>query len=706
MDFRQMSAISPFHRNNSADNQQSEHNEPSVIHHSPEHPIAAHDYRSQQAASKPSSSSWLLGPAWSVFGTSDPSQEVQSTHDIESVQRKISSTEDSSSSSQTDADHAISQKQTSKQSMPSSKLSALFRTTPQSQPVYQTAAPSSQSRQNEHLSAHPNTDDSSPFIDALKRAHHEGHEPIIVTTPAALRKQTQNLHRNTIPVEEHPLQQLSGTISTDMSMASSVQSALKSSSSLSPLSNHSVVKSPEIECADICQSEHDAVGGMVSAVSDSFVDALERGPVFEDDDLLFSEQAPLDLLEASFAEDLATVVRPSLMSLSLSSLSSMDGAALVHPSGVSSPQQRQHVSTKMPTPLKQVLSLSDELASPTKTESHHLNNHIGALYERSRSLSLSTPSKSSSPMNADIPPSFNSKQTEASSQHAIESEHKHHRTPITSRTSQISEFDPIGTIPQDWMMRFESPAAASASVKYGTHVSSTPIQSLLDVVVPISTPNSILKFSQRDLDEQRQRLQKNFENEFEVAQLEIQDLTLSSQNLERENQKMKDTLKQWEQAVKLMITEKDKDKQQKQAEIDRLKEQLDLAYAERNESKKELDQMSLKYKQLRVDISDLKELDERQREQISELEQTVATGNQRFDSLRAHAETKLDEANVEIARVRASYEKEAAAMRAKLSRVEIQMQTLDCNLKTKVQENQELTKICDDLVSQMESIGG
>ena len=77
-----MSAISPFHRNNSADNQQSEHNEPSVIHHSPEHPIAAHDYRSQQAASKPSSSSWLLGPAWSVFGTSDPSQEVQSTHDV------------------------------------------------------------------------------------------------------------------------------------------------------------------------------------------------------------------------------------------------------------------------------------------------------------------------------------------------------------------------------------------------------------------------------------------------------------------------------------------------------------------------------------------------------------------------------------------------------------------------------------------------
>ncbi|KAI8924210.1 transforming acidic coiled-coil-containing protein-domain containing protein [Entophlyctis helioformis] len=98
----------------------------------------------------------------------------------------------------------------------------------------------------------------------------------------------------------------------------------------------------------------------------------------------------------------------------------------------------------------------------------------------------------------------------------------------------------------------------------------------------------------------------------------------------------------------------------------------------------------------------LEQIDEKQRQRIGELEKDLTTATQRFDSLREHAEAKLDEANVEIARVRASYEKELSALRAKLSRVEIQMQSLELNLQAKTQENVELTKICDDLVSQME----
>jgi hypothetical protein len=58
-------------------------------------------------------------------------------------------------------------------------------------------------------------------------------------------------------------------------------------------------------------------------------------------------------------------------------------------------------------------------------------------------------------------------------------------------------------------------------------------------------------------------------------------------------------------------------------------------------------------------------------------------------------------ANVEIARVRATFEKEAAALRIKFSRAELHAASLEKTIASKTQENAELTKICDDLLMQV-----
>jgi len=57
---------------------------------------------------------------------------------------------------------------------------------------------------------------------------------------------------------------------------------------------------------------------------------------------------------------------------------------------------------------------------------------------------------------------------------------------------------------------------------------------------------------------------------------------------------------------------------------------------------------------------------------------------------------------VEIARVRASHEKETTAIKAKLNRAELQVSTLERTLQSKEKENEELTKICDGLLAQVE----
>jgi hypothetical protein len=66
----------------------------------------------------------------------------------------------------------------------------------------------------------------------------------------------------------------------------------------------------------------------------------------------------------------------------------------------------------------------------------------------------------------------------------------------------------------------------------------------------------------------------------------------------------------------------------------------------------------------------------------------------------------MKSANVEIARVRANYEKEIATLKTKLSRCEVNVSSLERTLAGKELENQELTKICDGLVQQMESLNG
>ena len=96
---------------------------------------------------------------------------------------------------------------------------------------------------------------------------------------------------------------------------------------------------------------------------------------------------------------------------------------------------------------------------------------------------------------------------------------------------------------------------------------------------------------------------------------------------------------------------------------------------------------------------------DKQRENIIKHDSELEAVNQRFENLKQHAEAKLDQANVEIAKVRTAYEKEISTYKAKLSRAEIQMQNLDRNLKVKTQENTELSQICDDLVNQIEKMG-
>ena len=115
--------------------------------------------------------------------------------------------------------------------------------------------------------------------------------------------------------------------------------------------------------------------------------------------------------------------------------------------------------------------------------------------------------------------------------------------------------------------------------------------------------------------------------------------------------------------------------------------------------------MTLKYKQLRIDNEDFRENEANLKETVQRLQKESSTANARYDLLKSHAEEKMEQANVEIAKVRSSYEKDLGTLKAKLAKAEVQVGTLERTVAAKSQENIELTKICDELLAQIEKAG-
>lgn len=77
---------------------------------------------------------------------------------------------------------------------------------------------------------------------------------------------------------------------------------------------------------------------------------------------------------------------------------------------------------------------------------------------------------------------------------------------------------------------------------------------------------------------------------------------------------------------------------------------------------------------------------------------------QRYQTLKLHAEEKLNTANEEIAQVRAKAGSENMALTASLRKEQMKNESLEQALQQKNQEIEELTKICDELIAKMGKI--
>ncbi|XP_069571032.1 transforming acidic coiled-coil-containing protein 3 [Brachyistius frenatus] len=223
----------------------------------------------------------------------------------------------------------------------------------------------------------------------------------------------------------------------------------------------------------------------------------------------------------------------------------------------------------------------------------------------------------------------------------------------------------------------------------------TPILEILVPPFPQPAEDAIievLKYSQKDMDAAIAKVQAE-------AKEKDEQWSAKYQKLLADGEEMRKMIAQFEPMIANMMADQEREREAAKAKLNEVlleKEQVsnDLNAMERSFSDlfKRLD----KYKDI---VEGYKKNEETLKACAQGYLERIKKEEQRYQTLKAHAEEKISHANAEIAEVRSKNRAEGSALHVQLRREQLKVQSLEKSLSQKEKEVEELTKLCDELIS-------
>ncbi|KAJ4939385.1 hypothetical protein JOQ06_028834 [Pogonophryne albipinna] len=225
---------------------------------------------------------------------------------------------------------------------------------------------------------------------------------------------------------------------------------------------------------------------------------------------------------------------------------------------------------------------------------------------------------------------------------------------------------------------------------------------LADLVPPFPQPENteeaiieVLRYSQQDMDAAITRVQaqaKDTEDQWSAKYKRTLD----------DGQEMRKIIAEFELMIAKMLADQEKEREVAQTKLTAAlieKEQFssDLNTMERSCSDlfKRLD----KYKDV---VEGFKKNEETLKACAQDYLERIRKEEQRYKTLKAHAEEKIGQANGEINEVRYKNKSETSALQAQLRREQLKVQSLEKSLVQKEKEAEDLTTLCDELISKVQ----
>ena len=200
--------------------------------------------------------------------------------------------------------------------------------------------------------------------------------------------------------------------------------------------------------------------------------------------------------------------------------------------------------------------------------------------------------------------------------------------------------------------------------------------------------------------------------ESQIAELEkiIQDNLQAIDNLRRESsvrkeseEQMKQVLKEYEKTISELIGEKEKEKNRFDEDRAQLLQERDQAVEDLQNVESAFADVHRKYERTKQVVEGFKKNEETLKSCVDEYQTKLKKQDQKYELLKAHAEETLEKANREIENVARSQDSEMARLTAMLKKTEMKTSSLERTVEQKTKENEELTAICDELISKVGS---
>ncbi|NXG20708.1 TACC3 protein, partial [Grallaria varia] len=218
-----------------------------------------------------------------------------------------------------------------------------------------------------------------------------------------------------------------------------------------------------------------------------------------------------------------------------------------------------------------------------------------------------------------------------------------------------------------------------------------PVPFVTSVDTAVDAIIDVLKYSQKDMDAVVQE-----------KELETQKWKDKYNKLYMEYQEMGKIVAEFEQTITQVIEDAQKQKEISKKEIQKVMEEKQQALSDLNSMEKSFSELFKRLEKQKEALEGYRRNEEVLKKCAEDYLARIKKEEQRYQALKAHAEEKLQKANEEIAHVRNKADSEAAALQATLRKEQMRNQSLERSLEQKSKENDELTKICDDLISKIE----
>nr|KAF6502917.1 transforming acidic coiled-coil containing protein 3 [Molossus molossus] len=201
-----------------------------------------------------------------------------------------------------------------------------------------------------------------------------------------------------------------------------------------------------------------------------------------------------------------------------------------------------------------------------------------------------------------------------------------------------------------------------------------------------------------------QYTQKDLDAAVEATQKENLQLRSRCEELHQKNLEMGKVMDGYESFMYQAMEEAQKQQELAKAQIQKVLKEKDQLTVDLSSMEKSFSDLFKRFEKQKEVIEGYRTNEESLKKCVEDYIARVQREGQRYQALKAHAEEKLRLANEEIAQVRSKAQAEALAFQASLRKEQMRVHSLEKAVEQKAKENDELTRICDDLISKMEKI--